>query len=147
MKTVDIYTDGACSKNPGPGGWAAVLIFNGIKKEISGYYKETTNNRMELFSVISGLKELKQSCNVNIYTDSQYVADAFNKDWINNWQANDWKTKNKEEVKNIDLWKALLLEIKKHNVTFIKVKGHSDNEYNNLCDKLATDQIKNTLFS
>lgn len=143
MKTVDIYTDGACSKNPGPGGWAAVLIFKGIKKEISGYYKETTNNRMELFSVISGLRELKESCSVNIYTDSQYVADAFNKGWIYNWQQNNWRTQNKEEVKNLDLWKALILELKKHKATFIKVKGHSDNEYNNLCDKLATGQIKN----
>jgi len=142
MKTVELYTDGACSKNPGPGGWAAVLIYNGIKKEICGYYKDTTNNRMELFSVIAGLRELKQSCKVLIYTDSQYVADSFNKGWLDFWQKNGWKTKDNKEVKNIDLFSALLIELKKHQYEFIKVKGHADNEYNNLCDKLATEQIK-----
>jgi len=142
LKTVELYTDGACSNNPGPGGWAAVLIYNDIKKEICGYYKDTTNNRMEIFSVIEGLRELKQSCNVLIYTDSQYVADAFNKGWIDLWQQNGWKNNDNKEVKNIDLFKALLIELKKHQYKFIKVKGHADNEFNNLCDKLATEQIK-----
>ena len=142
VKHVDIYTDGACSGNPGIGGWAAILIYNGHEKEISGYFRETTNNRMELFAVLQGLKQLKESCEVAIYTDSAYIANAFNSKYIDAWQKNSWKTVAKQEVKNIDLWKAILLEMKSHRVTFVKVKGHSDNEYNNRCDELARKQIE-----
>ena len=143
MKIVDIYTDGACSGNPGAGGWAAILMYGGREKEISGVSAETTNNRMELFAVIQGLRHLKEKCSVNLYSDSTYVVDAINNYYLNAWQKNGWKTANKDEVKNMDLWKALLIELQKHKVTFIKVKGHSDNEYNNRCDKLARDEIKN----
>ena len=123
MKSVEIYTDGACSGNPGAGGWAGVLIYKGHEKEISGYFRDTTNNRMELFAVIQSLKLLKEKCNVKIYSDSSYVVNAFNLNYIENWQKNGWQTSTKEDVKNSDLWKALLLEIKKHIVTFIKVKN------------------------
>ena len=141
MKIVEIYTDGACSGNPGIGGWAAILIYNGKEKEISGYNKQTTNNRMELFAVIMGLKNLKEKCTVKVYTDSTYVADAFNSGWIEQWVSNKWLTADKKEVKNQDMWKALIAETKQHEVKFIKVKGHSDNEYNNKCDVLAKKQI------
>lgn len=142
MKKVTIFTDGACSGNPGIGGWAAVLIYNGVQKEISGYDKSTTNNRMELFAVIQALRCLNQSCECSICTDSQYVADAFNKDWLSAWQRNGWKTASKSEVKNVDLWRALLYEVNKHNVTFVKVKGHADVELNERCDELAKDEIE-----
>ena len=141
MKTVTIYTDGACSGNPGVGGWGAILMFNGHEKECGGYDKQTTNNRMELFAVIMALRQLKEPCDVEIYTDSAYVADAFNKNWITQWEAAEWKTSGKNEVKNQDLWKALLMEKEKHQVVFVKVKGHSDNEYNNRCDRIARGQI------
>lgn len=143
MKKIDIYTDGACSGNPGAGGWAAILMFNGHKKEISGYDKQTTNNRMEIFAVIQGLRALKEPCEVRVFTDSTYVADAFLKEWVKEWQDNGWKTASKQEVKNIDLWKALIYEVNKNRVTFFKVKGHADNEYNNRCDCLAREAIKN----
>lgn len=142
MKTVQIYTDGACSGNPGIGGWAAVLLYNGHRKEISGYNKDTTNNRMELFAVIQGLKQLKEPCQIELYSDSAYVCNAFNEGWIDQWQKNDWKTASKEKVKNEDLWKLLLIQTRLHRIRFIKVKGHADNEYNNLCDKLAVGEIK-----
>lgn len=142
MKKVTIYTDGACSGNPGIGGWAAVLIYNGVKKEISGYDKSTTNNRMELFAVIQGLRALKQSCECEICTDSQYISDAFNKDWLNSWQRNNWKTSSNKEVKNVDLWRALLYEVNKHSVKFTKVKGHADVELNERCDELARGEVE-----
>lgn len=142
MKKVTIYTDGACSGNPGIGGWAAVLIYNENRKEISGYDKSTTNNRMELFAVIQALRSLNQSCCCEIYTDSQYVADAFNKDWITSWQRNNWKTASKSDVKNVDLWRALLYEVNKHKVTFVKVKGHADVELNERCDELARGEVE-----
>lgn len=141
MKKVIIYTDGACSGNPGVGGWAAILMFNGAVKEISGYDKQTTNNRMEMFAVIQALRALKESCEVEIFTDSAYVADAFLKDWISVWEKNNWKTSGKSDVKNVDLWNAMKFEIKKHKVRFVKVKGHSDNPYNNKCDELAKNAI------
>jgi ribonuclease HI len=140
MKTVDLYTDGACSGNPGLGGYCAILIYNGVEKVVCGSEQETTNNRMELLAVIKGLSALKEKCNVNVYSDSQYVIDAFNQGWINSWQNNGWKTAGKKEVKNPDLWKKLLDLTKEHAVTFIKVKGHADNEYNNRCDKIAVDE-------
>lgn len=145
MDEVTLYTDGACSGNPGPGGWGALLMFNGAKKEISGAKKDTTNNIMELTAVIEGLKLLKRPCIVNIYSDSAYVVNAFSQGWIYNWQLKGWKTANKEPVKNKELWEELYSLTKVHKVTFNKVKGHSDNPYNNRCDELATSAIK-TLF-
>ncbi|MDR1905944.1 MAG: ribonuclease HI [Clostridiales bacterium] len=142
MKKVDIYTDGACSVNPGPGGYGAILIYNGVEKEISGYVGETTNNRMELFAVIAALRALKEPCNLQIFSDSAYVVNAFEKRWIDEWRQNDWAGAAKKNILNLDLWKALFSELKKHKYVFIKVKGHSDNEYNNRCDKLATGEIK-----
>ncbi len=145
LKTVDIYTDGACSGNPGIGGYCAILIYKGVEKIVSGCVKDTTNNRMELLSVIEGLKALNEKCRVNLYSDSQYVVDAFNLKWIENWQNNGWRTSNKKEVKNADLWKELLVLFDKHQVNFIKVKGHSDNEFNNRCDKIAVSEYKKVL--
>lgn len=141
MKKVQIYTDGACSGNPGPGGWGAVLIYNGIEKELKGNAKETTNNRMELFAALAALRALKVGCEVELFSDSAYLVDSFNKNWVVSWKRKGWKNADKKEVKNQDLWKALLIELERHKVTFIKVKGHSDNEYNNRCDKMATSQI------
>lgn len=139
---IDIYTDGACSGNPGPGGWGAVLIYNGIKKEISGYEENTTNNRMELTAVIEALSLLKRSCKINIYSDSSYLINAFNQKWIENWQKRGWLKSDKTPVENKDLWLKLLDLSSCHDIKWIKVKGHSDNEYNNRCDKLATDEIR-----
>ncbi len=143
MRNVQIYTDGACSGNPGPGGWAAILTFNGKEKELSGSMPNTTNNRMELFAVISGLGALKEPCNVEVYSDSAYVVNAFNKKWIDKWQTNGWKTSDKKPVENEDLWKLLLqiIKIKKHDVKYIKVKGHADHPQNIRCDTLAKDAI------
>lgn len=142
MKTVDLYTDGACSGNPGVGGYCAILIYNGNEKIVSGYEKDTTNNRMEILAVIKGLDALKEPCNVNVYSDSQYVVDTFNQQWINSWVSNGWRTAGKKEVKNVDLWKTLLELVERNNVTFVKVKGHADNEYNNRCDKIAVDEYR-----
>jgi len=128
--------------NPGPGGWGSVLIYNEYKKEISGGSKETTNNIMEMTAVIEALKLLKRPCNVEIYSDSAYVVNAFEQGWIYGWQKNNWKTASKEPVKNKELWEELIALIKTHNnVKFIKVKGHSDNKLNNRCDELARNAI------
>ena len=142
MKKVTIYTDGACSGNPGPGGWGAILMYNENKKEISGAEKETTNNIMEITAVLEALKLLKEPCEVKVYSDSAYVVNAFNQKWIDKWQKNNWKTSGKDDVKNRELWEELYDLVQKHDVEFIKVKGHSDNEYNNRCDHLATSAIK-----
>ncbi len=142
MKTVDIYTDGACSGNPGSGGYCAILIYNGIEKIVSGYQENTTNNRMELLAVIKGLEALKEKCIVNVYSDSQYVIDAFNKNWITTWQLNGWRTSDKKEVKNVDLWNTLLDLNNFHTINYVKIKGHSDNEYNNRCDAIAVSEYK-----
>jgi len=142
MKKVLIYTDGACSGNPGPGGYGAILIYNGVEKQISGFEPETTNNRMELLSAINALSLLKEPCIVDLYSDSAYLVNAFNLGWIPNWIRNGWKIKSKE-VKNQDLWLRLVELGKIHKVTYIKVKGHSDNEYNNACDKMARKEIEN----
>ena len=142
MKEVTIYTDGACSGNPGPGGWGAILMYNENSKEISGAQNDTTNNIMEITAVLEALKLLKEECNVKVYSDSAYVVNAFNQGWINNWQKNNWKTANKEPVKNRELWEELYELTNRHKVEFIKVKGHSDNEYNNRCDFLSTSAIK-----
>lgn len=143
MKKVVIYTDGACSGNPGPGGYGTILMCDGAKKEISGGKKDTTNNVMEITAVIEGLKLLKYPCEVEIYSDSAYVVNAFNQNWLKSWKKNGWKNSNKEEVKNKELWQELDNLTKVHDVTFIKVKGHSDNELNNRCDELARNAIKN----
>lgn len=142
MKELKIYTDGACSGNPGKGGYCAILIYNGKEKIVSGSELETTNNRMELLAVIRGLQTLKIPCSVELFSDSQYVIDAFNKGWITNWQKNDWKTSSKTQVKNRDLWEELLRLLSVHLVRFVKVKGHSDNEYNNRCDQIAVSEYK-----
>jgi len=142
MKVVDIYTDGACSGNPGLGGYCAILLYKGVEKIVSGSEKDTTNNRMELIAAIKGLECLKEPCQVNLYSDSQYLVDAFNQNWLISWQMNGWKSANKKEVKNIDLWEKLIEYSSKHKITFIKVKGHADNEYNNRCDKIAVEEYK-----
>ena len=142
MKEVLIYTDGACSGNPGNGGYCAILIYNGIEKVVSGAEKDTTNNRMELLAVIKGLQALKEKCSVKIYSDSAYVVNAFQLGWINDWVKKGWKTADKSPVKNQDLWEQLLELCSMHLVEFIKVKGHSDNVYNNKCDKIAVEEYK-----
>lgn len=141
MKKVDIYTDGACSGNPGIGGWCAILIYNGIEKTISGFNKQTTNNRMEVFAIIQGLAALKERCEVTIYSDSAYAVNAIENGWLESWKRNGWRTGDNKEVKNVDLWNDLSLRMSDHNVRFVKVKGHADNEYNNLCDKTARAEI------
>lgn len=143
MEKVIIYTDGACSGNPGPGGWAAVLMYKENKKEISGAIKNTTNNIMELTAVVEALKTLKFPCEVDLYSDSSYVINAFEKKWIFGWMKNNWKTSSKEPVKNKEIWQELYDLTKVHKVNFIKVKGHSDNVWNNRCDELAREAIKN----
>ena len=142
MKEVTIYTVGACSGNPGPGGWGAILMYEDIKKEISGAQKDTTNNIMEITAVLEALKLLKVECSVKVYSDSAYVVNAFNQGWIENWKKNNWRTAGKDPVKNKELWEELYELTQKHKVEFIKVKGHSDNEFNNRCDYLATSAIK-----
>lgn len=140
-KQVEIYTDGACSGNPGVGGWAAVLLYKGHRKEISGAEAETTNNRMELTAIIRGLKLLKEPCAVTLYSDSSYSLNPFLKGWLDGWIRNGWRTKDKKEVKNVDLWKELIELTKIHEVSFVWVKGHADNELNNRCDQLARAAI------
>ncbi len=142
MEKVIIYTDGACSGNPGPGGWGAILMYKENKKEIAGRKEDTTNNVMELTAVVEGLKLLKFPCEVEIYSDSAYVVNAFQQRWMDNWVKNNWKTAGKAPVKNQELWQELYDLTKIHKVTFHKVKGHSDNEFNNRCDELARNAIK-----
>lgn len=142
MQKVTIYTDGACSGNPGPGGWAAVLIYGEHRKEISGGCKETTNNIMELTAILEALKALKTECEVELYSDSAYSVNAFNQGWIFNWIKKGWKTADKKEVKNKEIWQEIYELTKKHKVKFNKVKGHSDVELNNRCDELARKEIE-----
>ena len=142
MQKVTIYTDGACSGNPGPGGWAAVLIYGEHKKEISGGCRETTNNIMELTAILEALKALKTECEVELYSVSAYSVNAFNQGWIYNWIKKGWKTADKKEVKNKEIWQEIYDLTKKHKVTFNKVKGHSDVELNNRCDELARAEIE-----
>ena len=142
MKTVEIYTDGACSGNPGEGGWGAVLKYGSSEKVMSGYEAMTTNNKMELQAAIEALRSLKEPCEVNLYSDSAYLINGFEKDWIGKWKRNGWRNSGKDEVKNMDQWKELDRLNSIHAIRWIKVKGHSDNEYNNRCDKLATGEIK-----
>lgn len=145
MKEVTIYTDGACSGNPGPGGWGVLLMYMNNKKELSGFDKSTTNNKMELLAAIKGLEALKEPCKVSLYSDSAYLCNAINEGWLDYWKTHNWRTKSKEDVKNVELWEKLVELMGVHDLTFIKVKGHADNEYNNRCDALATGEIaKNT---
>lgn len=142
MKKVIIYTDGACSGNPGKGGWGAVLRYGDIENEISGFEQETTNNKMELTAAIEALKRLKFPCEVELYSDSAYLINGFNQYWLKNWKAKGWKTASGDNVKNEELWRELDRLSAIHKITWIKVKGHADNEYNNKCDRMATDEIK-----
>ena len=139
MKFVEIFTDGACSGNPGPGGWGTILRFEGKEKELSGGEKNTTNNRMELTAVISGLKALKEPCKVRLVTDSKYVADGITKGWAESWQKNNWRKADKKPALNPDLWEQLLDLLKVHDVTIDWVKGHAGHIENERCDKLAVD--------
>ena len=137
MKTVTVYTDGACSGNPGPGGWGAILDYMGHKKELSGGERETTNNRMELSGVIAALEALREPCVVELYSDSKYVTDALTKGWARSWQKNGWRKADKKPALNVDLWEKLLRLCDVHEVHCHWVKGHADNEFNNRCDQLA----------
>lgn len=143
MKHITIYTDGACSGNPGAGGWGAVLYYGEYRKEFSGGELVTTNNRMELTAAIMALKSLKEPCKVDLYSDSAYLINAFNNDWLSAWCANNWRKSDNKPVLNADLWGILIELTEKHSVKFVKVKGHSDNIDNNRCDKLARDAIEN----
>ena len=142
MKEVTIYTDGACSGNPGAGGYGVVLMYGAAKKELSEGYEKTTNNRMELLAVIRGLEALKEPCRVNLYSDSKYVVDAIEKGWVVKWKQNNWMRNKKERASNVDLWEQLLVMLANHQVKFIWVKGHADNPWNERCDELARMAIQ-----
>lgn len=142
MKKVTIYTDGACSGNPGPGGWGAILIYKDTQLELSGYEARTTNNRMELLAPIQALRKLKEPCAVQVYSDSAYLVNAFQQHWLENWVRRNWVKSDKKPVENQDLWKEILDLTKMHQIEWIKVKGHADNPLNNRCDELATGEIK-----
>ncbi len=141
-KKIIIYTDGACSGNPGPGGWGALLMYGPSVREISGYSPATTNNRMELSAAIEALQALKEPCTVDLYSDSSYLVNAINEGWLKRWTINNWKTAAKKSVENIDLWQKILKLLTLHTINFHKVKGHSDNPWNNRCDTLAREAIK-----
>ena len=142
MKHIEIYTDGACSGNPGPGGWGAVLRYNGREKELSGGEAQTTNNRMELTAVLSSLSLLKEPCIVELYSDSKYVVDAIEKGWLQGWRKKGWIKSDKKPVLNVDLWQQLLPLLQRHDVRFHWVKGHADNAKNERCDQLAVAESK-----
>jgi len=141
MRKVDIYTDGACSGNPGPGGYGVVMLYGGHRKELSEGFTITTNNRMELLAVIKGLEILKEKCQVDLYSDSKYVVDTVEKGWVTKWKANGWKRNKKDMASNIDLWERLLVLLEKHSVKFIWIKGHASNIENEKCDELARNAI------
>ena len=140
MKEVTIYTDGACSGNPGPGGWGAILRYGSAEKELSGGEAQTTNNRMELTGVIRALEALKEPCRVALYTDSQYITDSINLGWMERWKRNGWMRGKNTPAKNAELWQRIDELCAFHTVTFHWVKGHADNPYNNRCDQLAVQQ-------
>ncbi len=142
MKKVTVYTDGACSGNPGPGGWGAILIYKEKKLELSGYEAHTTNNRMELLAPIEALSRLKEPCLVDVYSDSAYLTNAFLQNWLGNWVRRGWIKSDKKPVENRDLWEELLKLAAIHKISWHKVKGHADNPLNNRCDELATGEIK-----
>ena len=142
MKTVTLYTDGACSGNPGPGGWGAILEFQGHEKELSGGEAATTNNRMELTAVIQGLEALKEPCIVELYSDSRYVIDGLQKGWAASWQKRGWIKSDKKPALNPDLWEQLLALTQRHQMRYHWVKGHADNPKNNRCDEMAVEQSR-----
>ncbi len=142
LTKVDMFTDGACSGNPGPGGFGTILRCNGVEKELSGGEPETTNNRMELMAVIAGLKALKRTCDVTIYTDSQYVANGINNGWAESWKRNGWRKADKKPAQNPELWDELLTELAKHQYEIVWVKGHAGHPENERCDKLAVAESK-----
>ena len=137
MKTVEIYTDGACSGNPGPGGWGAILRYNGVEKELSGGEAQTTNNRMELTAAIKALEALKEPCAVELYSDSKYLVDALEKGWAEGWRKKGWVKSDKKPALNPDLWQRLLELLEMHSVSCHWVKGHAENQFNNRCDAMA----------
>lgn len=145
MKKINLYTDGACKGNPGAGGWAAILEYEGREKELFGGDKSTTNNRMELIAAIEGLKALKEPCSVTLYSDSQYLVNAINKGWLESWQAKGWKKADKSKVLNDDLWKELVALLDTHTVEFIWVRGHDGHAYNERCDALASGYAEKLL--
>ncbi len=140
MKHIDIYTDGSCRCNPGPGGWGAILVYKGIEKELCGGEPNTTNNRMELTAVIKALQALKESCEITLTSDSKYVLDAITNGWAESWRAKGWKKADKSPALNPDLWEILLSEIKKHQITYVWVKGHAGHPYNERCDEMAQNE-------
>ena len=142
MKKVTVYTDGACSGNPGPGGWCAILVYNENEKLISDGEEETTNNRMELTAVVSALEALKTECEVDIVSDSKYVVDAINKGWLESWQNKNWRKADGKPVLNVDLWKRLVFQLNRHEVSFLWVKGHDGHGYNERCDEAAGQQSR-----
>jgi len=137
LKKVELFTDGACSGNPGPGGWGAILKYGNIEKELCGGELNTTNNRMELTAAIEGLKALKEPCAVTLYSDSKYLVDAINLGWAKGWEQNGWRKADKKPALNIDLWQEILRLFEKHTVTLVWLKGHAGHPYNERCDKLA----------
>lgn len=137
MKKVSIYSDGACSGNPGPGGWGTILVYQGIEKELSGGEQETTNNRMELLAAIMGLELLKEPCAVTLVSDSKYLCDSINQGWVFGWEQNGWRKKDKKPALNVDLWERMLTQLRRHQVTVEWVKGHQGHPYNERCDRLA----------
>lgn len=142
MKKVEIYTDGACSGNPGPGGWGAILVYNEKEKEMSGGEKNTTNNRMEMTAVIEALKALRFPCEVCLTTDSKYVCDSINQGWVYSWRDKGWRKADKKPALNVDLWEEMLVLLEKHDVTFNWVKGHNGHPYNERCDQLAVNEYQ-----
>ena len=143
MKFVELYTDGACSGNPGKGGWGAILRYNGREKELCGGEMETTNNRMELTAVIRGLEALKEPCHVRLTSDSKYVIDAIDKGWVYSWQRNGWRKADKKPALNVDLWEQLLPLLERHQVEYVWVKGHQGHPENERCDKMAVAYYNN----
>lgn len=141
MQHLHLYSDGACSGNPGPGGWGCILVYGKTERHLSGYDEHTTNNRMEMMAIVKGLEGLQRPCHLTIVTDSQYVKNAFTEGWLEKWQRNNWKTANRDPVKNKDLWLQLLLLCSKHTVSWQWVKGHSGHIYNEQCDELARAAI------
>jgi len=141
MKNIDIYTDGACSGNPGPGGYGAVLMYKGVRRELSEAYALTTNNRMEVLAAIKALEALNEPCRVTLYSDSRYLVDAIEKGWVIKWRSNNWMRNKKEKAVNVDLWVRLMELLERHDVNFVWVKGHADNVENERCDQLATGSI------
>ncbi len=142
MKSIELYTDGACSGNPGPGGWGSILRYNGHERELCGSCPDTTNNRMELTAVIEGLAALTERCKVTIYTDSRYIEQAWSQRWLFNWKKNGWRKADKKPVLNVDLWQRLDELFDQHIIDIVWVKGHADNQYNNRCDALAVSCVK-----